>query len=80
MARALSAIATQIATEWNKIPPPARPYLIAMSGLRTLDDTYIADDAVSIVTYFLSNATTWRGANARRIKAELNKMLKEHRR
>jgi hypothetical protein len=29
------------------------------------------DSAESIVAYFLSNAATWRGADARRIKAEL---------
>lgn len=28
----------------------------------------------SIVLYFLSNATTWRGDDARRIKAELKKL------
>jgi len=30
-----------------------------------------------IVRYFLSNATTWRGETARRIKAELKQMLKQ---
>jgi len=28
------------------------------------------------VRYFLSNATTWRGDTARRIKAELKEMLR----
>ena len=28
-----------------------------------------------IVRYFLSNATTWRGEDARRIKAELKALL-----
>ena len=34
------------------------------------------DDGGSIVLYFLSNATTWRGEDARRIKAELKSLLK----
>lgn len=41
-----------------------------------MSDTYGDDDAKGIVAYFLSNATTWRGDDARRIKAELNAMLK----
>jgi hypothetical protein len=36
---------------------------------------YGADDARGIVMYFLANAGTWRGENARRIKAELKGML-----
>jgi hypothetical protein len=34
------------------------------------------DSGRSIVAYFLSNASTWRGETAKRIKLELNKMLK----
>jgi hypothetical protein len=34
------------------------------------------DDAKSIVSYFLCNATTWRGEDARRIKKELKDAIR----
>ena len=54
----------------------AKPYLSAMLSLDKITDKYMFDDADSIVRYFLANATTWRGEVARRIKKELNSMLK----
>jgi hypothetical protein len=33
------------------------------------------DTGKSIVLYFLSNAGTWRGETAKRVKAELKKMV-----
>jgi hypothetical protein len=39
---------------------------------------YGQDSALSIIAYFLSNATTWRGDDARRLKAELREILKQH--
>lgn len=57
----------------------ARPYLQAMYSLDSLSDMYGADNGRSIVAYFLSNASSWRGETARRIKAELNGMLKASR-
>lgn len=53
----------------------AVPYLDAMSGLNKITDNYGYDSADAIVRYFLSNATTWRGPDARRVKAELKGML-----
>jgi hypothetical protein len=41
-----------------------------------LEDTYWADSASSIVAYFLANARGWRGNTARRVKLELNQILK----
>jgi hypothetical protein len=34
------------------------------------------DTARSVVLYFLSNATTWRGPKAKEIKKELKAMMK----
>ena len=48
-----------------------------MYTLDSLNDQYGADDAVSIVLYFLSNAHGWRGPEARQIKAELKAMVEE---
>jgi len=58
----------------------AQPYLSAMFYLADMDDMYGADGAVSVVSYFLSNATTWRGEKAKKIKAELKTMVDDHRR
>ena len=45
-----------------------------MRDLETIDDNYINDSGKSVVLYFLANASTWRGEDAKRIKAELKKM------
>ena len=75
-ARPLSTIAREIRSDWKKVNFAAVPYLQAMSTLNSVDDTYISDSARSIVNYFLSNASTWRGETAKRIKKELNAMVK----
>jgi hypothetical protein len=74
--RSLSTIAREIRNDWKKIYFGAVPYLEAMSSLDTMKDQFYCDDASSIVAYFLSNATGWRGDTAKRVKAELNAMLK----
>lgn len=75
--RPLSEIAAEIRQDWGtKVNFGAKPYLFAMSQLNSINDKYICDEGKSIVAYFLSNATTWRGETAKRIKAELKGMLK----
>ncbi len=74
--RTLSAIAADINSTWSKVSPYARPYLDAMKDLNSIDGMYFDDSADSIVRYFLANANTWRGEDARRIKSELRSMLK----
>ena len=74
MARPLYEIAREIRKAWTKVSPYAEPYLEAMESLNTIDDNYYFDSGKSIVLYFLSNASTWRGEDARRIKAELKEM------
>ncbi len=76
--RAIYEIAAEIRQTWPKVYFGAVPYLEAMGQLGTLDDRYGLDDGDSIVLYFLSNAQTWRGDDARRIKAELKAMLKDY--
>ena len=73
--RPLYAIAADISRNWLKINYAARPYLEAMASLDKITDSYGYDSADSIVRYFLSNASTWRGDTARWIKAELKGML-----
>ena len=74
--RSLSTIAREIMKDWKKPYFAAIPYLDVMRDLDKITDMYMADSARSIVTYFLSNAGAWRGPEAKRIKAELNAMLK----
>ena len=81
-ARSLSTIANEIRQNWKKdisgtsLYFGAVPYLDAMSGMDKVSDNYGYDSGKSMVAYFLSNASTWRGETAKRVKAELNKMIK----
>lgn len=78
MSRPLCAIAGEIKRDWgDKVNYAAKPYLTAMFSLRSVKDRYYYDDGASIVLYFLSNASTWRGETAKRVKAELKTILKE---
>jgi len=75
-ARPLYQIANEIRRDWKKVYFGAVPYLDAMSTLNSVDDKYGWDSAKSVVLYFLSNASTWRGETAKRVKKELNAMIK----
>jgi hypothetical protein len=75
MSRSLAMIAVEIARDWKRPYFGAVPYLVAMGSLHTVVDDYGADSGTSIVAYFLSNATAWRGDTARRVKSELKAML-----
>lgn len=74
--RPISVIAQEIQSSWTNPYFGAAPYLNAMLSLDTVDDNYGADDAKTIILYFLSNASTWRGADARRVKAELKEIIR----
>lgn len=75
--RPLSAIARDIRRAWvDKSGAPAvhysaRPYLDALSSLSSITDSYYEDSALSIVLYFLANASTFRGPAAKALKDEL---------
>jgi len=75
MNRPLYEIAREVRKDWGaKINYGAKPYLEAMECLDKITDPYGQDSGNSIVCYFLSNAGTWRGEVAKRVKAELKKM------
>lgn len=74
MTRPLSEIANDIKKHWPTMSVYAKPYYLAMRELNSIEDMYINDTAKSVVLYFLANAQTWRGEDAKRIKAELKKM------
>jgi hypothetical protein len=74
--RPLYEIANEIRKDWGaKVNFAARPYLDAMATLTSVSDNYGWDSGDMIVRYFLSNASTWRGETAKRIKAELKAMV-----
>lgn len=76
MARPIYQIADDIRRTWPNVYVGAVPYLEAMADLSSPEDMYFADRAADIVRYFLSNAKTWCGEDARRIKAELKDLIK----
>ena len=73
--RPLHEIARDIKANWPKVNYAAKPYLDALHELESVDDMYYADPASHIVNYFLANAQTWRGPEAKRIKDELKGMV-----
>ncbi len=72
----VSEIAHAIAKDWKNISPYAKDYLNAMKEIRSVEDNYYADTAKSVIIYFLANANTYRGENARAYKALLKEMIK----
>lgn len=73
--RPLYVIARDIREHWLKVNYAAVPYLKSMAELDKITDSDYQDSAESVVRYFLSNASTWRGEHAKRIKAELREMV-----
>jgi hypothetical protein len=69
--RPLYVIARDIYKVWPKVNYAAKPYLEAMTELTSIDDKYGYDNARSIVLYFLSNASSFRGDEAKALKLEL---------
>ena len=75
--RTFAAIACEIKSLWKNVYFGAEPYLEAMLTLETSNPNalYICDTADSVVRYFLANAQTFRGPDAKRIKIELKSMI-----
>lgn len=79
--RPIHEIARDIRNAWGtKVYFGAKPYLDALRYLDTVADSFDQDSGVSVILYFLANAQTFRGAQARALKAELRLHLpKEYR-
>jgi hypothetical protein len=45
--------------------------------MTSVNDNVLFDSGRDIILRFLGNASTWRGEDAKRIKAELKEMLKK---
>lgn len=76
MSRTLRVIAEEIRSDWVPVHYTAKPWLVALEEIDTIKDMYGADSGKTCVAYFLSNAGSWRGPVARRIKKELNALIK----
>jgi len=68
--KTVSQIAKEIRANWTKPYFGAVPYINAM-----LYENYGFDDETSIVLYFLSNASTYRGVLAKQHKKELKEIV-----
>ena len=72
----ISLIANFIKNDWKNIYFGAKPYLDAMLSLNSVNDNYGFDSGKSIVLYFLSNASQFKGEKAKELKAELKSLIK----
>lgn len=73
--RPLYDIAREIKKDWKNIYFGAVPYLEAMRQLDKVSDSYGYESGRGIILYFLSNASSWHGSVARRVKMELKSMV-----
>ena len=78
MTRPLFEIAREINKEiaGKSWAPYAEAYTIPMESLASINDNYYEDGGETIIVYALANLNSWRGDTARRIKIELNDLLK----
>lgn len=76
--RSLSEIAAEIHADWKALHGAAQPYMDALSEVRSARDRYGVETGSDMIQGFLNNAQTWRGPVARRVKAELKAILKDH--
>ena len=68
--RSIGEVAREIRKVWKKPYFGAVPYLGAMCS-----EDYGFDGEKSVVLYFLANAQTFRGPDAKRLKAELKSIV-----
>jgi hypothetical protein len=73
--QSISTIAREISREWKNVNYAAKPYLEAMRSLDSVNDSYYQDSAKSVVSYFLANASGYRGDTAKSHKAALKAIV-----
>jgi hypothetical protein len=73
--KTISTIAREISRDWKNVNYAAKPYLEAMRSLDSASDSYGYDSAKSIVSYFLCNASGYRGDTAKAHKADLKAIV-----
>ena len=75
MNRPICQIARDISIDWQNVKYSAKPYLYALCHLHDINDRYGYDDGKSLILYFLSNASSYRGENAKKYKSELKALI-----
>jgi hypothetical protein len=83
--KTISEIAYFVSRDWSKRSPLHEVYLSALRGVHCVNIRdnqnnhymYGSDSAQSVVLYFLCNASAYRGDNAKMVKAELKRRLRE---
>lgn len=73
--QSISTIAREISREWKNVNFAAKPYLEAMRSLDSASDSFGYDSAKSVVSYFLANASGYRGDTAKAHKAALKAIV-----
>lgn len=73
--QSISTIAREISREWKNVNYAAKPYLEAMRSLDSASDSFGYDNAKAVVSYFLANASGYRGDTAKAHKAALKAMV-----
>jgi hypothetical protein len=71
----ISTIAREISHNWKNVNYAAKPYLQAMRSLDSANDSFGYDSAKSVVSYFLANASGYRGDTAKAHKAALKAIV-----
>ena len=74
--RPIYKIAQEIMLIWPNVYFGAKPYLIAMLALTDINSKYGMDSSESIISYFLSNSSSFRGPEAKKLKNELKTIIK----
>ena len=74
--KSIAEIAAIIHKDWKKVNFAAKPYLEAMQSLHSVRSSFGYDSGKSVVLYFLSNASSWRGEIAKAVKLELKNRTK----
>lgn len=73
--QSISTIAREISREWKNVNYAAKPYLEAMRSLDSASDSFGYDSAKSVVSYFLANASGYRGDTAKAHKSALKAIV-----
>ena len=74
--RPVYKIAADILNDWNRPNYAALPYLTAMLTINNELENYGGDTAKSVISYFLSNSSSYRGLKAKELKNELKTLIK----
>ncbi len=74
--KSIAEIAAIVRQDWQKVNFGAKPYLSAMECLSDINHCIGFDSGKSVVLYFLSNASAWRGETAKAVKIELKNRTK----